>query len=104
VRNTLVIASLSLVGCSTTASDLREREPVATFHTDKPVAEVAQCLSESISRIGGPSVLQGQNETTITFVQQDATTLFIAISSNGDGRVWRVNKLIPYRGALDRCT
>lgn len=99
----IVLIVLALSGCTTTASDLRSREPVHTFQTSRPVADVSQCLAESISKIGAPSIFQGSEETTITFVQQNATTLFIAISNSGQGRVWRVNKLIPYSGALRRC-
>lgn len=95
--------ALFLAGCTTTASDLRDREPVHTFTTTKAPGDVAKCLAESVSKIGAPSVIQGSAETTITFVQQNATTLFIAISANGQGRVWRVNQFVPYRGALDRC-
>jgi hypothetical protein len=96
-------ALLLLAGCTTTASDLRSKEPVHTFQTGKNPGTVAQCLAESISKIGSPSVIQGETETTITFVQQSATTLFITISKAGEGKVWRVNGLISYQGALRRC-
>ncbi|HYI42679.1 MAG TPA: hypothetical protein VD768_03555 [Sphingomicrobium sp.] len=64
---------------------------------------MAQCFAESVSRIGAPSIFQGSKETTVTFVQQDAATLFISISPAGEGRVWRVNGLIPYKEAIARC-
>lgn len=98
-----LFAAVSITACTTTASDLRTRPPVHTFQTAKPPMRVAQCISESVSKIGAPSVLQGESETTVTFVQESATTLFIAISNDGAGRVWRVNGLVPYRSALERC-
>jgi hypothetical protein len=98
----VVLSLLALAGC-TTASDLRSRTPAATFSTSKPVPDVAQCLAESISSIGGPSIFQGSKETTITFVQKEATTLFISITPDGQGRVWRIHSLIPFKSALARC-
>lgn len=98
-----LVAAASVTACTTTASDLRNRTPVHTFQTTQPPMRVARCISESVSKIGAPSVLQGESETTITFVQENATTLFITISNDGEGKVWRVNGLIPYRSALERC-
>lgn len=104
MTRTALLAALLLAGCTTTASDLRDRTPVATFTTTKAPADVAQCIAESVSKIGSPSVFQGSRETTVTFVSESATTLFVAITPDGQGRVWRVNGLIPYKGALARCT
>lgn len=100
---TAPLVLLALAGCTTTASDLRTRDPISTFTTTKPAAVVAQCLGESVSSIGAPSIFQGPTETTVTFVQRDATTLFITISPDGQGKVWRVNGLIKYRDAIARC-
>lgn len=101
---TAPLVLLALAGCTTTASDLRNREPIATFTTTKPAALVAQCLGESVSSIGAPSIFQGPTETTITFVQRNATTLFVTIAPNGQGRVWRVNATVRYKDAIARCT
>ena len=103
MKKSIGFAAVLVAGCTTTASDLRTRPPVATYTTTKPAAVVAQCLAESVSSIGAPSIFQGAEETTVTFVQRDATTLFITIAKDGAMKVWRVNQLVKYKDAIARC-
>jgi hypothetical protein len=97
------LVALALAGCSTTAVDLRRREPTATFQAARPPADVAQCISERISQIGAPSVFQGTSETTVTFTDKGATTLFVTITPTGAVSAWRLHPLVRGMDDVERC-
>jgi hypothetical protein len=97
------LAFVLLTGCMTTATDLRERQPQATFHTDKPAAEVVRCLTGHIRNYGQPTVISDGTETSLTFIEGSAAVMVWAITPSGDVRVWRIHGLVPYQEAAQRC-
>lgn len=102
----LTIAALAALaaGCATTAADLRDRPPLATVQGNRPPAAIAQCIAESVRRVGSPAIYQGADGgTVVTFQQRDATTLVVDIDAASRITVRRVNGLIPWRGAVERC-
>jgi hypothetical protein len=98
-----VLLAASLTACATTAADLRDREPLATYRTTHPSDQVVRCLTDHIRNYGQPSVIADAAETTLTFVDRNAAVLVWAIAADGSVRVWRLHGLVPYQEAAQRC-
>jgi hypothetical protein len=97
-----VLIALIAAGC-TTPSDLRQRQPSETFHTDKDVAQVTQCLAEKLQGVGTPRVIQAEKETILTFRQGAASTIMFSITPYGTINVRRLHAVVPYHDAIARC-
>ncbi|GAA4827486.1 hypothetical protein GCM10023232_27250 [Sphingosinicella ginsenosidimutans] len=102
MKPTALIAAILLAGCATTAADLRERAPSATYPTARPATEIVRCLTDRIRSFGQPNVIADQTETTLTFVDKGAATLVFSISP-GQVRVWRLHGLVRFERVARAC-
>ena len=99
----VAVAALLLTGCVTSYQGLAEREPVATYRTERPRAEVAACLVEGLSRQGAPLIVERDGNTVVSFNYQGSTDLMITLTPAGEVIVRRAQPGQIYRRGVERC-
>lgn len=97
-----IIPLLLLTGCTTTAAELKNREVVGTFQTNKPASTVATCLAETFSRLGAPLILDHGETKQVSFNHDGSTVLMFTIAE-GTVSVRRANSLLAYREKTATC-
>jgi len=104
IRLALIATAALLTSCATTtARDVRTKDVAETFHSTKPPAQVAQCLAESLSRWGSPSIYPSDAGTSVSFTTNNNVLLLIDISAGGDVTVRRAVGIVSYRRATLTC-
>lgn len=98
----VIIPLLLLVGCTTTPAELKSREIVGTFQTNKPASTVAACLAENFSRLGAPLILDHGEGKQVSFNHDGSTVLMFTIAA-GTVSVQRANSLLAYREKTAAC-
>jgi hypothetical protein len=78
----LAVVALLLSGCATTQGSVRQLPPKMTYQSAKSQDALAECLSDKLSHLGGPSVIQGEHRTTLSFGSGGITSLMVEISSS----------------------
>ena len=98
----VVLIAFALAGCATT-SNLRQKQPIDTFHTDKDPQQVTKCLAAKMDGVGAPRIIQAENETILTFTQNALTTIMFSITPYGTINVRRLHRIVPYHDAIAQC-
>ena len=98
----VVLIALALAGCAT-VSDIRQKQPAETFHTDKDPAKVTKCIADTLEGVGTPRVIQAEHETILSFRQGQTATIMFSITPYGTINVRRLHRVVPYHDAIARC-
>lgn len=94
----ILLIVFTLGACATTPAGLRGNEPRATYSSAKGLPALEQCLGESLSFLGGPSVIHGEQAATLSFGDGGITSLMIDIAPPAV----TVRTSYPYQASLRR--
>ncbi len=78
---------------STTAAELRQRPPTATYRTAKPPQALGQCLNDRFTSLSRFSVLKRGSRHTLRFNENGVMRMLIDLQDNGVMTLWRS---LPY--------
>jgi hypothetical protein len=95
----------ALLGGCTSISDMRERDPRATYSSARAPLDLARCFGSEIRGHGPAQIWPAENETTVSFRPEGNTVLLISIKPNGAGSAVTVWQALGYmaRDAVERC-
>lgn len=101
----LALAALLLAGCAT-VYDLENRAPDARYVSNKPMATVAQCITQGVASLGRYDVQRGDTATFITLQTQNGyPAARITVRSTQTGSNVSVRQTISYSlgRTVERC-
>jgi len=98
----VVLIALLLAGCAT-PSNIRQKPPIDTFHTDKDPEQVIQCLARNSEGVGVPRIIRAEHETIVSFSQNAVATIMFSVTPYGTINVRRLHKIVPYHDVIARC-
>ncbi|HWH17200.1 MAG TPA: hypothetical protein VNT77_02515 [Allosphingosinicella sp.] len=104
-RTYLAAAPLLLAGCAT-VYDLENRAPDARYVSTKPMATVAQCITQGIGSLGRYDVQRGDSATYITLQTQNGyPAARITVRATQTGSTVSVRQTISYSlgRTVERC-
>ncbi len=83
-------------GCNTTIREIRDHPPRATYLSAKSMPALEQCLADTLSWIGSPSIIRGDTVTSIALGSGGSTAVLVTLHPVKQGTEVQVRQILTY--------